>query len=40
MVFSSSGDGGVMKSIIHKGDGYSTPTEGAVVEGNDILPSL
>ena len=31
----SPGDGGVMKSIIHKGDGYSTPTEGAVVEGKE-----
>ena len=33
----SSGDGGVMKSILHKGDGYSTPTEGAVVEGKDTI---
>ena len=29
----STGDGGVLKSILHKGDGYSMPTEGAVVEG-------
>ena len=33
-LISSSGDGGVLKSIITKGDGYSTPAEGAVVEGN------
>ena len=26
-----------MKSILHKGDGYSTPTEGAVVEGKDTI---
>ena len=29
------GDGGVLKSILVKGEGYSTPQEGATVEGDD-----
>ena len=31
------GDGGVRKSILHKGEGYSTPTDGAVIEGKQSV---